>query len=274
MPFPETRQTLIQRLANSGDETDWRQFMLDYWGPICRFASSRSGIPVTDAEDVASLTFEALLANQLLARWVLKRNAKLRTLLCTVVRNILSNRIRVDQGRARLIREQMESGSLPLSFQTIDAAEDQIDAFYAAWVNDLLEQVVQSIWQEYHASGRGDYFRVLHGKICEDMSLPEIAQALELPLTSAENYYKAARKQFAKKLEELIRQHTSRYCENEQLEDEFQAEWHKLGEHLTTHGGLEQIVRRTMSEKIDAGKLKRKCASVEQTLQRHYAPNE
>ena len=38
MAFPDTRQTLIQRLATTSGEDDWRQFLNDYWGPVCRFA--------------------------------------------------------------------------------------------------------------------------------------------------------------------------------------------------------------------------------------------
>jgi DNA-directed RNA polymerase specialized sigma24 family protein len=97
MAFPETRLTLIQRIASTGDDADWRQFLGDYWGPVCRFAAQRGSLGLADAEDVASLTFEALIANQLLPRWVINRSAKLRTLLCTVTRNVMSNRARVGQ---------------------------------------------------------------------------------------------------------------------------------------------------------------------------------
>ena len=53
MVFPQTRVTLIQRLASGGSEEDWGQFLSDYWGPVCRF-SLRWGVgTVDDAEDVA-----------------------------------------------------------------------------------------------------------------------------------------------------------------------------------------------------------------------------
>src|SRR5437879_4084689 len=38
MSFPQTRPTLIERLAAAGEERDWQEFLTDYWGPICRFA--------------------------------------------------------------------------------------------------------------------------------------------------------------------------------------------------------------------------------------------
>ena len=88
MSFPETRHTLIHRLATGNTEADWQEFLNDYWAPVCRFAQRRAGLRLEDAEDTASLTFEALISNQLLVRWVAKRSAKLRTLLCSVVRKI------------------------------------------------------------------------------------------------------------------------------------------------------------------------------------------
>ena len=69
MSFPETRHTFIQRLALEGRETDWGEFLADYWGPVCRFAIRRGALTEADAEDVASQVFMALLSNQLLARW-------------------------------------------------------------------------------------------------------------------------------------------------------------------------------------------------------------
>ncbi|HWC88220.1 MAG TPA: hypothetical protein VG433_01135, partial [Pirellulales bacterium] len=61
MGFPETRHSLVQRIVASGGETDWRQFLNDYWGPVCRFAARFGGLGPADAEDVAAETFEALL---------------------------------------------------------------------------------------------------------------------------------------------------------------------------------------------------------------------
>src|SRR5262245_52690098 len=121
MAFPDTSKSLIQRLGAAGGEADWRQFLNDYWGPVCRFAAGRASLTAADAEDVASLTFEAVVTNQLLARWVLNHSAKLRTLLCSVVRNILSNRARVHAGRERILRELYEESDPGRSFQTLDA---------------------------------------------------------------------------------------------------------------------------------------------------------
>ena len=81
MSFPQTRVTLIQRLASGGNEEDWGQFLRDYWGPICRFSLRFGALNLDEAEDVASDTFAVLLEKRLLDRWVSNRSAKLRTLL-------------------------------------------------------------------------------------------------------------------------------------------------------------------------------------------------
>ena len=221
MVFPETRPTLIQRIVSTGDEADWRQFLNDYWGPVCRFAARRVNLRGADIEDVASQTFEALLTNQLLARWILNRSAKLRTLLCTVTRNVMSNRVRIEQGRARLLREHLEQGGELIG---LDAPVEQVDAFYAAWVEDLVEQAVETLLSEYHRDGKGDYFRVLYGRLCESMAIGEIAESLGLKITSVENYFKAARKRLTAILQDLVGQHIERYAAGVD-QDEFEVEW-------------------------------------------------
>lgn len=270
MSFPETRATLIRRIAEEGRENDWRQFLVDYWGPVCRFAAQRGNLSQADAEDVASQTFVALLGNQLLQRWVDNRAAKLRTMLCVVVRNILSNRARVQAGRAKLVGHQVrgDNADLPDILDQLDASDEQVDAFYAAWVEDLLENAIDQLVKETHAEGKGDYFRVLHGRLCEELSMPEIAEALGISVTSAENYFKAARKRLATILEKQVHEHVARYMAPEQLAEEFADEWRRLGEFLTSRGGLEQAVRASDARLNVADRQQRKTAQIQQTLLR------
>ncbi len=81
MSFPQTSKTLIFRVVTEGNERDWHQFLSDYWLPVCRFAQQRAKLGIEDAEDVASETFEAILRNQLLKRWVADRIYGLRATL-------------------------------------------------------------------------------------------------------------------------------------------------------------------------------------------------
>ena len=98
----------------------------------------------------------------------------------------------MNQGRERILRELAEMGAPEGVFREESAESAQVDVFYAAWVADILEQAVQSLLEEYHRAGKGDYFRVLYSRICEEMTMPEIADSLSISLTAVENYFKAA----------------------------------------------------------------------------------
>ena len=264
MGFPDTRHTLIQRIVAASDETDWRQFLDDYWGPVCRFAARFGNLNAADAEDVASQTFEALLTNQLLSRWMVNHSAKLRTLLCTVSRNVMANRARVEHGRARLLRDHLEQGG---ALGGLDAPAEQVDVFYTAWVDDLLEQAVELLLGEYLQSGKDDYFRVLHGRICEELSMHEIAECLGLKVTTAENFYKSARKRLASIFEDLVREHVGRYAADSSAGEEFAAEWARLGQYLQKHGGLEDAIRRSYADGNPTTR-NRKREQINQTISR------
>ncbi len=239
MSFPDTRLTLVQRLASQGSEEDWRLFLKDYWGPICRFSMRWGARGLDDAEEIASETFEVIWKNHLLVRWGDHRSAKLRTLLCGVVRNILANRHRVQKGRDRLapdLADHIEKLSL--------ARDEQVDSFYAAWVEDLTQRAVESLATEYYRKNQGDYMRVFYGRLCEQLTLAKVSEALQIKPTTVNYYFGRVRQRLSEKLEEMLRRQVRRYCTVEKVEDEFTLEWRRLGDHLTEHGGLDEAVRR------------------------------
>jgi RNA polymerase sigma factor (sigma-70 family) len=246
MAFPETRHTLIQRLAIGGEAADWRQFLDDYWGPVCRFARRRGRVSADDAEDIAAQTLQAIIANRLLARWSANQSAKLRTLICTTVRNVISNRARVSSGRERALVEhsaELDRYQSPGATDQTPAPQDQIDALYAAWAENLVQTAVESLLAEYTAAGRQDHFRVLYGRICDEMTSPAIAEAIGMKVTSVESCYRQARERLAEKLREVVKAHVMRYCPVDAFETEFAAEWSQLGTFLQASGGLETAVR-------------------------------
>ncbi len=271
MSFPQTSKTLIFRVVTEGNERDWHRFLSDYWLPVCRFAQQRANLRIEDAEDVASETFEAILRNQLLKRWASDRSSKLRTLLCTVVRHVLGNRARVQKGRQRLLAENaaelLARADLP-TIKAMDEPAEHIDQFYAAWVEGILLQAVETLMAEYHQTGKGDYFRVLHGRVCEQMTNPQIAKALGIKKTDAENYYKAARKRLAAKLHELVEEHTRRYCQPQEADEEFNTEWGKIGQYLKDRGGLEQVITKVYKNSTHAEVARRQTHAVTATLHR------
>jgi RNA polymerase sigma factor (sigma-70 family) len=252
MAFPQTSLTLIQRLAGAGNDLDWQAFLADYWGPVCRFAFRFGKCSWQDAEDAASQTFLALVEQKLLVRWAANRSAKLRTLLCAVVRNVLTNRARIQAGRARLLREH--GNEMVRSAESEDATDvgaDEADAFYAAWADHVLEQTIDALVTELQREGKGNQFHVLHGKICEEMTIAEIARALGMTTSQAEQAYKDARKRLAHRLEAQVRAHVRRYSSEADIDSDFAVEWSDLARYLKSGGGLESAVRRALEQTQD-----------------------
>ena len=252
MSFPQTRLTLIQRLATGGSEEDWQCFLQDYWGPICRFSLRFGARNLDDAEDVASQTFEVLWEKRLLARWTSQRSAKLRTLLCTVVRNVLSHRHRVRKGHERLLPDPAEQID-----QSTSAHGKQFDAFYAAWVEDVVQQAVDSLALEYCGRGRANHLRVLHGRLCLGLTFEQVAELLDITRAAADHALRDAKRRLSEKLEELLHGQVERYCPVEEVEQECALEWRQLGQYLADHGGLEEAVRRA-HELLDPSEWKRR----------------
>ncbi len=259
MAFPQTRHTLIERLAVGGNERDWRDFLVDYWGPVCRFALRRGNGRLDEAEDVAGQAFEIVLRNNLLGRWAASRQAKLRTLLCSVVCKIQANVFRAAKRQGALLEELEQAEEAP--------AGDQ-DAFYAAWVDELLQACLHDLAVDYHRDGKGDYFRVLFGRLCEEMSIAEVAASLDISPSAVDNYYRHVRGRLSEKLESAVRSHVFRYTPVEEAEAEFAAEWGRLATYLKEHGGLEDAVRHAQTLVENSDLERTKTARIRETLTR------
>ena len=239
MSFPKTSITLIQRLADGGNEEDWRVFFEDYWGAVCRFSLRWGARDIADAEEISSQTFEALWENRLLVRWMSNRSAKLRTLLCAVARNILSQRGRVQSNRDRLFRNMLED---------LDREDrnnnGHVDAFYSAWVEDVLQRALESLAAECYRNGKGNHIRVFYGRICRRLTIAKMADTLRISSSAVDHYFRHVRDQLAEKLKELIRTQVQRYVPAQEVDEEHAQEWTRFGEYLREHGGLDEAVRR------------------------------
>lgn len=262
MSFPQTQLTLIQKLASEGSEEDWCRFLRDYHGPICRFALRFGAGNLDEAEDIASQTFEVLWESRLLARWVVNRAAKLRSLLCGIVRKILANRERVRAGRERLEPE------LLAHFERLANARDsEVERFYAAWVEDVVQKSVEAMAMDYYSSSKGDYVRVFYGRLCQGLSLAQLAESLQLSAAQVDHYFRHARDRLSKKLEELVREQVLRYCGPDEAGEEVAGEWARLGQYLREHGGLEQAVEQAYGL-LDPLLAERPAAGVSRAMNR------
>ena len=261
MSFPETRLTFIQRLAELGNQSDWQSFVTDYWGPVCRFALRWGSRNLDDAEDVAAQTFEVLWTNRLLVRWITNRSAKLRTLLCAVVRNILSNDRRLQQRQGECLQELFDQVK-----ELGRTQNEHTDSFYAAWIDDLLQRALRRMAGEYCAAGKADYVRVLYGRLCQRLSMAQLAEALHIKPTDVDNYFRHARGQLTAHLKHVVLRHVERYSPPDEVAQEFETEWRLVGNYLLEHGGLEEAVGRAQSLLAPAADPRRASRSLTKAI--------
>ncbi len=240
--FPETRQTLICRIANDSESPEWAVFLDDYWGPVLRFAMRRGQLKVVDAEDIAAETFVILVQQDLLAKWLSHPRSKLRSLLFAVVSNLISNRARINSGRER--KHDQIAGSLMDSLNAV-APQDktQAEALDAEWYQEILRRVLEEEMRRCMTQGKLDDFRIFYGRIVEGMSNSEIAASLGLTVAGVESRYRRIRADFTVRLRAAIRQTVERYGRQETEEEDFETEWREFSRFLAVHGDLEQILR-------------------------------
>lgn len=238
--FPQTRQTLIQQIVASREAPEWKTFLDDYWGPVVRFAIRTGNLKTQDAEDITAEAFKTLVSADLLSRWLKDRRSRLSTMLCVVVRNMISNRARVQSGREKIMDEITPILAAEIVARQSDSVEG---SFYEAWVEELLRTTIQQLQQDCLRQGRVDAFRVFYGKSLEGLSNPEMAQYLNLKVTDVENYYKRTRDQFTDRLRATIEEHVRRYGYRDNFAEEVEMEWQTLGEYLKSHGDLESVFR-------------------------------
>lgn len=245
MAFPDTRLSLIRRIVATGDATSWDEFVASYWRAVCRFAMRLGNLQWTDSEDVASLVFEALFRRSLLESWLTRPEARFKTLLCTVVRHVVQNTIRANRTSARHIGTPIQQALL----QTGGIDPQDEDVFLAIWAEELLHSTVRSLMTDYHIEGKGDYYRVLHSRICEQLTTREIADQLGVKPTDVDNYYRHARHRLGERLKLRLRIDISYYTDFADQDAEFCREWQNLAEILQRHGGLEEAIRNGISPK-------------------------
>ena len=107
-----------------------------------------------------------------------------------------------------------------------------------------MQQAVESLAADYCRSGQVDYVRVLYGRLCQGMTIAKAAEALKLSPAAIDHYFRHARERLSAKLEQVLRRQVACYCPADEAQQEFTAEWRRLGEYLAEHGGIEEAVRR------------------------------
>jgi RNA polymerase sigma factor (sigma-70 family) len=154
--LPETRYTLLARLADTGDAAAWHEFAEIYEPAVVRFAKRR-GLQESDACDVAQETLAAVAKS--LARWSersgqsssSRQGTSFRAWLYAVARNIAVNRLQ--RGR----NHRGAGGNLEESFANIAASPTLAAAFdreyrlaAITWAGQHVQrEVTAETWQAF-----------------------------------------------------------------------------------------------------------------------------
>ena len=189
--IPETRDSLLVRLADAADEAAWREF-LEIYRPLIYRLACRQGLQDADAEDV---TQQALLAVAgAIGRWRKGEfDGSFRSWLSCITRNLMTNFVARSRWRgvggtsfAEMLREQ--------------PADDEpsrllVQQEYQA---ELFRWAAGRVRGEFHASTWDAFWRTT----VEGESIAAVAEALSL---SVGNVY-AARSRIMARIKQKVRQ--------------------------------------------------------------------
>ena len=185
-----------------------------YWYPLYAFVRRLGNSPV-DAEDLTQSFFAELLAKSTLAKTDPDRG-RFRTFLLTSLQNFLKNEHR----KTSAIKRGGQHSILSLDFE---AAESQYSlepahqrtaqkAFDRSWALALLNQVLNSLEQQYNDSGKTKLFDALKSHLVGEASVPYSSLATDLGMKEGaikvamhrlrERYGQMLRLQIAKTIED------------------------------------------------------------------------
>lgn len=209
--FPDTRQSLLQRLASGGEESRTRAMDVlctHYWKPVYKYVRLRWGQEPADAEDLTQGFFLHLLDSPALQRYD-RHRARFRTYLRVCVDGYCANR----HADARRLKR---GGGAELL--TLDAAEAEtrlgdLDAWFRReWVRDLFERSIASLRERLDGSGRQVHFTLFQRydvdgpDACPRPTYADLAAELGIPVTQVTNFLALARREFRAIVLEQIRE--------------------------------------------------------------------
>ena len=209
--FPDTRQSLLQRLASV--EESARDRAMDvvcthYWKPVYRYVRLRWGLEPADAEDLTQGFFLHLLGTSTLQRYDRGR-ARFRTYLRLCLDGYCANR----HADARRLKRGGAAEMLSLDSAEIEAGLGDPDAcFHREWVRDLFERSIATLRERLEHSGRSAHFALFQRY---DVDGPDasprptyagLATELGIPVTQVTNFLALARREFRAIVLEQIRE--------------------------------------------------------------------
>jgi len=185
--FPSTHWSAILN-ARTQDETRRRlatdSLIAGYWKPVYCYLS-RHGCGKETAEDLTQDFFCEFFLRAKLLQAADRSIGRFRQLLLTALRRFAQNAQRdrkrqkraPSRGMVSLASPQLEGIDFP------DAGATPEDAFYYAWITDLLDRVLAEVKEQYCSSRMTRHWDVFQLKVlapirgdAEDLSMKEICQ--------------------------------------------------------------------------------------------------
>jgi RNA polymerase sigma factor (sigma-70 family) len=191
-PSPETRNSLLVRLADRADQAAWHEFAQIYMPVVYRLAL-RKGLQHADAEDLAQQVLAAV--SKAIDRWQTDpTRAKFRTWLHRIAQNAIINalsRAKPDRGSGdtrtleNLVHQPAPNGAdselvrIEFRREVFRWAADQIrpefrgPTWEAFWLTAVENQTVEQVSEQLHLScgaiyaARSRIMRRLKEKVCE-----------------------------------------------------------------------------------------------------------
>jgi RNA polymerase sigma-70 factor (ECF subfamily) len=167
--FPSTHWSLILN-ARTQDETRRRlateSLIAGYWKPVYCYLRRR-GCRNEEAEDLTQDFFCRFFIGAKLLRTADRQVGRFRQLLLTALKRFVNN-VKRDKNRRKrtpskgiisLSSPQLEGVDLP------DSAATPEQAFYYAWITDLLDQVLAEVKEQYNNSGMATHWDVFQLKV-------------------------------------------------------------------------------------------------------------
>jgi len=185
--FPSTHWSLILNVRTQ-DETRRRlaaeSLIGGYWKPVYCYLRKR-GYGNEQAKDLTQDFFCEFFLGAKLLQAADRKIGRFRQLLLTALKRFISNVERDKKRRKRSPPREIVSLSSP-QFADVDppgSAATPEQAFYHAWIADLLDQVLGEVRERYSSSDMLNHWRVFQLKVlaptlqnAQDLSMKEICE--------------------------------------------------------------------------------------------------
>jgi RNA polymerase sigma factor (sigma-70 family) len=219
--FPDTRQSLLERLASS--EPAARAGALEvvcahYWQPVYRYIRLRWGREPADAQDLTQGFFLHLLDTPALTRYD-RRRARFRTYVRVCLDGYCANRHaeerRLKRGGAMELLSLDAAGAEAMLRSAQSGVRDEAETlFRREWVREIFSRSIGALRERLERGGKGIHFALferydVQGPDTEARpTYAELADQFDLPPTQVTNYLSLARREFRRVVLEQLRELT------------------------------------------------------------------